>query len=59
MDLEMLDITAPKIVEIEIRGDGKVIWVNVEGMTVLRVCRIGDLTLTDNHQGHRWTTSDT
>jgi len=40
----MLDITAPSHVEIEIREDGHVVWVNVDGECVLRACRI-DCTL--------------
>lgn len=38
---EMLDITAPSTnVEVELRSDGKVLWVNLEGRCVLRVCQI-------------------
>lgn len=36
----MLDITAPKIVEVLVRVDEKVLWVNVDGVCVLRVCQI-------------------
>lgn len=32
------DITEPQNVEIQIRNDGKVIWVNVDGICVLRIC---------------------
>ncbi|KKN88110.1 hypothetical protein LCGC14_0251820 [marine sediment metagenome] len=43
------DITAPKHgVQIEIRGDGKVLWVHVDGMTVLRVCQIPRLDIVDD-----------
>jgi hypothetical protein len=36
-----LDITGSETdVEITIRPDGKVLWVSMEGITVLRICRI-------------------
>lgn len=46
---QFLDITAPKMgVQIDIRSDGKVIWVSVDGITVLRVCQIPRLIIKDN-----------
>lgn len=48
---EQLDITAPDHgVEVQIRHDGTVLWVNVDGKNVLRVCRIpgGRLEVQDN-----------
>lgn len=39
----MIDITAPEIVEVSIRPDGKVLWINVNGICVLRACNIGTL----------------
>jgi hypothetical protein len=47
-NLSCLDITAPDEVEIQIRSDGKVMWVNINGMCRLRVCRIAHLTLNDD-----------
>jgi hypothetical protein len=44
----MLDITAPDIVEVEFREDGKVIWVNVDGKCALRICQISKLFVSDN-----------
>lgn len=42
------DITAPEHgVEIQIRNDGKVIWVHVDGVTVLRICQIPELRISD------------
>jgi hypothetical protein len=38
-----VDITAPRNVEIKVREDGSVIWVNVDGVCVLRVCQIPHL----------------
>jgi hypothetical protein len=40
---KMLDITAPKIVEVTVRDDGKVLWVNTEEGCVLRICQIPKL----------------
>ena len=45
---ELLDIASPKYVDIEIRQDGKVVWVNVDGITRIRLCRIENLYITDN-----------
>lgn len=42
---QMVDITAPKTVEIQVRQDGKVVWVNVDGNCKLRCCRINELKL--------------
>ncbi len=45
----MSDITAPKQpVEIDIRFDGGVLWVNVDGKCVLRICRIPAIILKDS-----------
>jgi hypothetical protein len=44
---EILDIRAPQSVEIQIRYDGRVVWVNVDGICRFRSCRIGELTITD------------
>lgn len=35
-----LDITAPDNVEVLLREDGKVLWVNVDGVCRLRICRV-------------------
>ncbi len=42
----MLDITAPDYVEIVIKEDGKVVWINTGGC-VFRACRIGQLVIED------------
>jgi hypothetical protein len=39
-DGQMVDIAAPVNVEVEVRGDQKVLWVNVDGVARLRICRI-------------------
>lgn len=41
----MLDITAPKHVEVITSADSKVMWVNVDGECALRCCRIEHITL--------------
>lgn len=47
--IDMRDITAPKFpVEILIREDGKVLWINVDGVCVLRICQIQEIKLEDN-----------
>lgn len=45
----MLDITGADLVEVLIRGDNKVVWVNVNGECVFRVCQIKELNL--EHMG--------
>lgn len=46
LDLPMLDITAPEdLVEVQFRGDEQVIWVHVDGTTVLRISRIPRLVI--------------
>jgi hypothetical protein len=39
-DGDMLDVTAPEWVQIEISHDGKVVWVHVNGITLFRACHI-------------------
>jgi len=49
--LEMLDITAPKVVDITIRSDGKVVWVNVDGICRFRACRIQETLVVHDERG--------
>jgi hypothetical protein len=42
-----VDITRPREVEVRIREDRRVVWVNVDGICVLRVCQIPDLEVCD------------
>lgn len=51
--MPMLDLTAPARVEIDIRADRKVVWINIDGVCRLRACRIGELIVTD--QGRKLT----
>lgn len=45
---DMLDITAPKVVEVQVRFDQKVVWVNVDGKCALRCCQVGHVVMPDN-----------
>lgn len=36
----LVDINAPEDVQIEVRYDGSVVWIHVDGITRLRICRI-------------------
>jgi hypothetical protein len=40
------DITGAVAVEVSARDDGTVLWVNVNGVCVLRICRIQSLSIT-------------
>lgn len=44
---DMLDITTPESVQVQIRADEKVIWINVNGVCVFRACQIKNFELTD------------
>lgn len=35
------------IVEVDIREDGQVVWINIDGITALRACRVKELIITD------------
>lgn len=45
-----LDITGSDVVEISIREDGKVIWINTELGCLLRICQIKRLDVKDGRQ---------
>lgn len=44
-DGHLLDITGPTEVYIDVREDGNVLWVNVDGICRLRICRIKKLVV--------------
>ena len=44
------DIEAPNGVEISIRDDGKVIWINVEDRCELRINDVGPITIEDKRK---------
>lgn len=46
-----MDITAPSgEVQVQISADGTVLWVHVEGVTVLRICRCEAITIDNQHK---------
>lgn len=49
-DATQLDVTAPDAVEVMIRQDGRVVWVNVNGVCMFRACQIGIFQLTDERK---------
>jgi hypothetical protein len=44
---ELVDISSPKDVEVQVREDGKVMWINVDGVCRLRCCNIQTLHIHD------------
>lgn len=44
----MVDITGAEVVEVTVRSDGKVLWVNTEKGCVLRICQIENLDIVDH-----------
>jgi hypothetical protein len=52
-DWNALDVTGPTgDVEVAIRDDGKVLWVNVGGVCLLRICRIDGPVKIDDRRKH-------
>lgn len=47
---KMIDITGGVVVEVEIRQDGKVVWLHVNGRTVARACQIEALHISDHRE---------
>jgi hypothetical protein len=45
--LEQIDLAQPEVVEVNIRHDAKVLWVNVDGVCRFRVCNIKKFILDD------------
>jgi len=50
-DAEFVDVSDPDDIEVDIRSDGSVIWVSVNGITQFRACRIKNLRITDRRAG--------
>jgi hypothetical protein len=48
----MLDITGSECVQVEIRNDGKVVWINNEEGCIVRICRIKKIEVIDNREDH-------
>jgi len=49
-EIQMLDITAPEQVQVLVNVDGSVLWVNIDGVCRLRVCRMKDLDIQDSRK---------
>ena len=49
-EYSFLDIAQPKIVQIEINPSGSILWVNIDGLCMLRVCVIERLDVIDNRK---------
>lgn len=50
---EALDITGAEIVQIQIRDDGAVVWVNIDGLLRLRVCQVKKVVVEDSRRRRR------
>jgi hypothetical protein len=46
--IPMVDVTAPEVVEIRIRWDGQVVWVNVDDICRFRACQVKLVILEDD-----------
>lgn len=44
---QIKDITAPEVIEISIREDGRVVWINNGEKCLFRACRIEKLVIDD------------
>ena len=47
---QIIDVLQPAHVEVKIRGDGKVVWVNVDGVCKFRA-KVKELELIDERKG--------
>jgi len=47
-DEQVLDVTAPEVLEIRIKWDGKVVWINIDGICRFRSCQIKTLIVEDD-----------
>jgi len=53
-EIDSVDVTAPDYgVEVQIRADGGVIWIHVDGRTICRICQVrpGQITINDERRG--------
>lgn len=49
-EMSSIDITEPEVVQVDIKSDGKVIWINVNGICMFRACRIKNLEINDGRK---------
>jgi len=54
-DIKQLDITGAMHVDIEIDANRKVLYVHIDGVTALRVCRINQFGDLQTHNGLKTT----
>lgn len=47
---EMVDVTAPGCVQVQISKDGRTLWINVDGVCRLRCCRVAALEVEDGRE---------
>ena len=48
---KFVDITGAKDIEITIRADGKVVWINTIDRCIVRICRISEtIIIVDNRE---------
>ncbi len=55
--VELQDITEPEYLEILIKEDGKVVWINIDGICAFRACRIKKLILNDERNNESTNTN--
>lgn len=46
-NLQSLDITGAEVVQIQVKADGSVVWVNTEMHCVLRICQVKSVEILD------------
>lgn len=49
--IDLVDITAPQVVEVEMSADRKTLWVNINGKCALRCCQIENLEIIKRPHG--------
>lgn len=49
----MVDVTEPVSVDVAIREDGQVVWINVNGICVLRACRAQRINILDDRKRNK------
>jgi hypothetical protein len=46
-EIEPIDLTSPRYIQIRISRDRKTIWINTEKECIFRACKIGKLDIDD------------
>lgn len=50
---DLIDITAPQVVEVQVSHDRRKLWLNINGKCVIRCCQIENLHVEDIDANHR------